>query len=173
MKKFALLFILTLSFSLTSCSDDDNNSSNTSGELVGTWMGTAIDYSGTTETTVQGITIDADFVGEAYDIDYSLTFSENPNNVEADGSYSIELETTVNGQTTTQDVEDLEFLNDGTWSRDGNDLTITDDGQSSTARIVELTDTTLRISISQVDDLSDDGFTIISTTDVVATYTRQ
>ncbi|MEM5566856.1 hypothetical protein WNY78_17170 [Psychroserpens sp. AS72] len=128
-KKLNFLFI-ALALVLTACSgDDDSSPTNTSGDLLGTWIGQDVDYTGNSSKTVQGQSFDATFVGEAYDVDYTLTFTENPNEVLSDGSYSIELTTTSLGQTQVDNVENLEFLSNGTWSRTGNELTVVNDGE--------------------------------------------
>ena len=174
MKILKLTLVLVAFIAFTSCSEDDNGGGNdTSGDIVGTWIGTGVDYTGTSETTTMGQTVSADFVGEAFDINYTLTFSENPNNVVADGSYSIELTTTINGQSSTETVEDLEFLNDGTWERSGNTLTITAEGEPGDATIVELTDTTLVLEIVESEGISAPDFEFTTQVTAVMTFTRQ
>lgn len=165
---------MIFSLALTSCSSDDGNGgSNTSGDIVGVWIGQDVDYTGSSTTEFQGQSIVADFVGEAYDVDYTLTFSEDPNEVVADGSYSIELTTTVAGQTQVDTVEDLEFLNDGTWSRSGDELTVVSNGETSVLTIVELTDTMLRLATSETEEVTEQGVSITTVVDVEVIYTRQ
>lgn len=173
MKKLSLLFIV---FALTSCSSDDIDSSgngNIYGDILGTWIGVDVNYSGSTVTEIIGEpSLTADFVGEAYDVDYTLTFSENPNELVSEGSYSIELTTTTLGQSQTDNVEDLEFLNDGAWDRAGDQLTIVSNGETSVGTILELTDTSLILEIDEVQDISQQGFVINTTLNVIATFTR-
>ncbi|WP_204345340.1 lipocalin family protein [Psychroserpens algicola] len=171
MKKLNLLFI-ALAMVLTACSSDDTNPPNTEGDLLGTWIGQDVQYTGTSATEVQGQSITADFVGDAYDVNYTLTFTENPNEVVADGSYSIELTTTALGQSQTQNVEDLEFLNSGTWSRSGNQLSITDNGETTVGTIVELTVNTLKIAVTETEDVVEQGISASSNIDIEMTYTR-
>ena len=174
MKKINLLFVLVLTLLVASCSsDDDDNSSDTSGDILGTWNGVDVEYTGDTTTEGQGQTLVADFVGDAYDVDYTMTFTENPNELTAIGSYSIELTTTVAGQTQVQNVENLEFIGDSTWSISGNELTATSNGETDVLDILELTDTTLKLGLTTTEDLSQQGFIITSNIDVVMTYTRQ
>lgn len=174
MKKLNYLFI-ALALVLTACSGDDDggNPSDTSGDILGTWIGQDVDYTGTSSTSVQGQSINSTFVGEAYDVDYTLTFTENPNEVVSDGSYSIELTTTALGETFTENVENLEFLNSGAWSRSGNQLTITDNGEDTVATIVELTSTMLVLEVSETESVSEQGIDVSTNIDVVVTYTRQ
>lgn len=172
--KIFKLFLFTAFISLTiSCSsDDDSSSPANSSDIVGVWQGTAVDYRGTSTTTMQGQTITADYVGEAYDIDYTLTFTENPNKVISDGSYSIELTTTVNGQSTTQNVPNLEFLSTGDWSINGSTLSITVDDETDDATIVELTNNSLILNAVQTETTTEQGFTVVSTTDVTLSFTK-
>ncbi|WP_428743688.1 lipocalin family protein [Tenacibaculum sp.] len=170
MKKVSL-FLITFILILTSCSSDDNKE-NISADIVGTWIGNSIDYSGKTETTVQGQTLVTDFVGEGYDMDYTLTFNETPNIITSEGSYSLKLTYSVLGQTSVQNLENLKFLEEGTWILDGNKLDVTANGVSKDYEIIELTETTLKISLSTEEDLSESGSTIITTIDAIVTFTR-
>lgn len=173
MKKISVLcFALALVLSACSNDDDNNNTEDTSGDLIGTWIGQDIDYTGSTVTSALGQDITSTFVGEAYDIDYTLTFSENPNEVVSDGNYNIELTTTVLGQTQTETIENLEFLNTGTWIRSGNELTIVSDEGTTEATIVELSGNTLVLAVSENQESSEQGFEISTSVDFIATYTK-
>jgi len=174
MKKLNLLFLAIFTMAIVSCSsDDDNGGSNTTGDLLGTWVGQTVNYSGSTVTTFQGQNITADFVGEGYDVDYTLTFSENPNEVTSNGSYSIELTTTIAGQSTTQNEENIQFLETSDWAREGDQLTITTNGESTTGTIQELTATSLVLAIDTVEQTSEQGIDTTVTINAVSTYTRQ
>ena len=171
MKKLSALFI-ALALILTACSSDDS-ATEISGSIVGTWKGVSVDYSGTTVTSALGQTINADYVGEAYDIDYSLTFTENPNDLISTGSYSIKLTTTVAGQTTTNNVENLKVISDGTWAINNDELTITTSNGVGVMKIIKLTDSALVLTATQETDLSQGDVSIISKTDVITTYKKQ
>ena len=125
------------------------------------------------ETSGQGQNISATFNGEGYDVDYTLTFTENPNKVVSDGSYSIELTTTANGQSTTQNIENLEFLSSGEWSMNGNTLNVTVDNETDEITIVQLTDDTMVLKGQEVQTMSQGGFTVTSTTNIILTFTKQ
>lgn len=174
MKIFKLL-LFTAFISLTvSCSkDDDKPSQQNNGDIVGVWKGTTVDYSGTTTTSGQGQTITAEYVGEAYDVDYTLTFTDNPKEVTSEGSYSIELTTTINGQSTTQNLEGLEFLSSGDWSINGNKLVINVNNDTDEASIVELSDNNLVLKGVENQTLSQGGFTVTSVTEVILSFTKQ
>ena len=171
MRKFSILFFV-LTLVLSACSSDDSPLE-TSGNIVGTWIGVDVDYTGTSETTASGETIKATFVGESYDANYSLIFTENPNEVISEGTYSLKLTTKVSEQTQVSNSENLTFLNSGTWDKVGDQLTIVGDGQTSTATILELTDTTLKIEINETQSVSAQDVTVKYVIDVIATYTRQ
>ncbi|MFI1773524.1 lipocalin family protein [Thalassobellus citreus] len=170
MKKITILFI-AVSISLFSCSSEDS-SPVTSGNILGTWTGNSIDYSGTTITNFQGQTIETDYVGESYDMDYTLTFNEDPNVLISEGNYSLKLTSTILGQTTVQNVENIEFLEAGTWSLKGDVLTTSAGGKSYEYSIIELTESTLKISVSTEEDLSQQGATITATVDAVMTFVK-
>ena len=178
MKIFRLFFLSVLVSTMVACSSDDDNSNNnggngdTTGDLTATWIGETVDYTGTTVTETQGQTITADFVGTGYDIDYTLTFSENPNIAYSTGSYSIELTTTILGQSTTQNVEDLAWTSVGDWSRTGDEVSFTSNGQTDIMTITEITDTTLVMIGTNVQEINQGGITTTSTTNIIVTYTK-
>ncbi len=172
MKKLGFLLALTL-LVFTSCSKDDD-SPEVSGDLAGTWDVVDYNYSGKTVTSGGGTTLTADFVAEAFDIDYSITFSENPNEMAASGSMSIKLTSTVLGQTSTQNITGVgvDGVTSGTWEKVGNEIITLSNGQEARMTIEKLTDTELVLTISHEEDLSESGFTIISNIDARITLER-
>lgn len=172
MKIFKLTLIALFVATITSCSSDDDNSSTISAGITGTWQGESFDYSGSTTTEILGESITADFVAETENIDYTLTFSENPNEVVADGSYDVVLTTTVAGQTTTQAVPGTDFLNSGSWDLTNTTLTFMVDGETSEATVQTLTDNLLVLVISETQDISQQGITATTTIDALLTFTR-
>lgn len=177
MKNFKLLLLAFLAVSIVSCKSDDDSDGgggDTSGNLIGTWIGVDLDYSGSTTTTADGLPpITADFVGETTESDYTLTFSEEPNEVVSDGSYTIELTTTILGETQTN-TEDLDFFLTGTWTRDGNTLTISAEGRTEEYTIEELTDDSLILVSQTTEDLGDEelGLEIITEIDLRVIFTK-
>lgn len=161
MKKVNILSI-ALVLILSSCSSD-NSKPQALDDIVGTWEMIDYGYNGTTVTSAQGQTISTDFVAEAYDINYELTFEENPNNLSAEGSLSIEVTSTTLGQTTTQNSENLSVLEDGMWDILNNELVILTNGEESKMKIEKLTESSLILSIATEEDLSQAGISIIST----------
>ncbi|GAB1858002.1 hypothetical protein MHTCC0001_28390 [Flavobacteriaceae bacterium MHTCC 0001] len=163
MKKLSILLAITV-LVFTSCSKDDD-ALEVSGNIIGTWEMTDYDYSGATTTTVQGQSITADFVGEALDLDYRITFEENLNILTTDGGFIIRLTTTLSGQTTTQDynTNQIESINSGTWEIVNNELiTTAEGGVEGRYKILELTESSLVLLLDQELDLSQSGATIIS-----------
>ena len=169
LEKVFLLFVLGLLIS--SCSKDDTPQ-NTSAEVLGVWNCSSVDYTGTSVTEYLGQNITADFIGEGYNVDFTFTLSENPNVASSDGSYSIKLSTTILGQTTVQNIEDIAFTYVGTWSLDDNKITITQEGESSVATIVELTDNSLKLNIQEERTISNNGANVTTTTDTDITFIK-
>ena len=163
--KFKL--VLFVAFGLTlfnSCTSDNDDSSSTDGNLLGTWEMVEFNYSGDTTTEFQGQSFSTDYVGMGSNFDNTiLVITENPNEMAFSGSYDINLDFTFQGQTQSQtsSIEDAQSVS--TWSRSGNTLTIEgeivsvegtelDEVGSQEYTIQELTDTTLILvsSITQV-----------------------
>jgi len=180
---FMLVFISAVTFS---CNTDDDSSQSTTGDLVGTWELSSLDYSGSSATTFDDETTEFDFTGVGSNIDYELTFEENPNNFEAVGGYDIDLTIAFMGQSTTQTESIEDAVSIGTWDRDGNTLTFdgvlvslgdmaptTTDATTNEITISELTANTLVLTqdVSQVQ--SENGFEIDISISTELVFTRQ
>jgi len=182
MKK--LLFILAIGLAtLTSCESDlvsappsdSVGGGVTSSNLVGSWEMTSLNYNGTTVTSTQGINITADFVGQGSDYNYIMEFTEAPNNYFSTGTYDIELATTISGQTTISNTNDLNATSNGTWEKNGNVLTFTNasnNNEVSDATIEILSDTTLKFTTSVVKSVTQQGVNVDTTTNSVSIFNR-
>lgn len=164
MKKISFLIVAVLL--MVSCSSDDDNStpeSEINASIVGVWDLVDFEYGGTTDTRAQGQSIRSEFIGEAFNIDYSLTFEEDPNVVTANGGYDVRLTTTTFGQTSIQEVSNLNSINTGDWEIvDGNILRSTTDGEVSDLKIETLTETRLVLLIDDQQTISDFGVEVES-----------
>ncbi|HEY3402151.1 MAG TPA: hypothetical protein VGK59_02125 [Ohtaekwangia sp.] len=159
--KITKLFLLGIAALLFSCSDDEAPLPTADG-MIGVWNVTAVDYSGTSTTTFEGQTMKATFTGKGKEMDYTTTFSSSPNTVVSQGSYVIELKTTMAGQTTTEDYEFEDAFVDGNWELDGRTLTVTNGSETQEATITKQTATNLevRVDIDQTETDPDLGYTI-------------
>ncbi len=190
LKITALFFLSAILF--TSCSDDDDapnspGSGVTDASIIGTWRMVEMNYTGTSSSDTMGQSLSADFDGTALNIDYIITFTENPNEYEAVGSYDIDLNATILGQN-TQQTQSLNDINQtGTFDKNGDVLTLSgslnqintsvsipeDSFENQDAEIQELTDTTL-ILVSNVEQtVEDSGFTSTSTLYSYSRYVRE
>jgi len=155
MKNFRPLFSLLLvsNVILISCSDDDG-AKPASDQIAGNWELVSLNYSGSSSVSAAGTTLETDFVGTGKEIDYILELSENPNTISSSGSYTIELESTVSGQTVVTEQIFTEIVGAGTWEVVGNRLVVEAatttggvvTGGSSSFDILELTESSLRIA---------------------------
>jgi len=167
--KITKLLLLSIAVILFSCSKDEDPKPTGEG-LLGTWTLTGLNYYGTTTTRASGMTVEADFTGKGKDMDCTTTFEASPNTVTSQGSYIIELTTTVSGQpSTTDDYEFDEVLTDGTWELDGNTLSVTNSAGKQEATITKQTTTELEIAIDLNDTQQGSGYSI--TREVHAVYT--
>jgi len=67
------------------------------------------------------------------------------------------LKTTSMGQSTTEEYEMDETVTDGTWTLNGNTLTVTSDFGPQTATILEQTSTALKLKAEDSENQSDQG----------------
>jgi len=168
--KITKLFALSIAVLLFSCGEDDEPKLPTVEGMVATWNVTNIDYSGTTTTSYAGQTATANFTGVGKDMDYTITFSTSPNTVVSEGGYTIELTTTVAGQSTTEDYEFDEAFMDGTWELNGKTLTITSDGESQEGTVTKQTDDVLHVTVNVDETTTDTDFGYTIRTKVKAVY---
>ena len=166
--KNALLLCALSMFAFASCSGDDDGPAGVG--LVGTWKVTTIDYAGTSTTNSGGTTFTSDFTGTGYDMDLTISFEENPNEYTTSGDYSIEVQSTLNGQTFTYNWTNQGFVGAGDWERSGDVITVTTDtGETTTLTVVSETSTELVLAYDEMRTDTQQGVTAVY--DVQGTYT--
>ena len=140
MKNKIILFLAVV-FALTSCTNNNSGSNITvtESDLAGIWNVTDTYQEGTTTTTIFGEEIVGTFVATGRDYDFTYDFGTNPNTLTANGSYIATVSLTVAGQTETTEepVTTVDGLSSGTWSVNGNILSVTANGETTEAVIEE------------------------------------
>ena len=186
MKKrvITLIAMLFVACNLISCSDDENPSVNMEFLAVECNM-SSMYYDGTSKANVAGQDITTDFVGKGKNINSTMTISKNPNTLEIQGSYDVELTSTILGvsQTSTERFDDIDAS--ATWTLDGDVLTIsgtslggnlpsdvTIDTTSQEFTIEELTETKLRLRSVVDESQTVLGFSIEVKMETVLEFTR-
>ncbi|NRD19938.1 lipocalin family protein [Winogradskyella eckloniae] len=175
MIKLNYFYLFCCVICLMACASDDDNSNDelSTSDLLGTWVGVDLDYSGNTTFEYLGIPVVSQFTGEAYDIDYTITFTDNPNQFYTNGTYSMELTTTFLGETEVSSVENLEFLGDGTWSLSGSELTIERDGFSSVATVTLVSNDVIEVDLMEEQSTTLEGVDYIVNVHSISTFERQ
>lgn len=171
MKTIKLCLLGFLCISLISCSKDEEPDGGISGSLQGQWNLTEFEYTGYSETKVDGISMRADFKGIAENIDASMTFHEN-GTFDSEGVYDVILR----GEGMTLPYRDLSYESSGNYQISGNKIDITNFEGTSTPgayevasekgmTIVELTESRLVLDVTEeVTIIEDDGEAFISIT---------
>lgn len=138
MKKIKLFAAFLMTTMLFSCSSDDNGGNTTSGDLLGKW----------------------------YNKEYIILGQTFPyDDHEECGKDYVQFNT--DGTGANVDIWNCEEdIAPFTYTRDGNNITVTSDGISDTAQITELSSSTLKIKISY--DFNGDG----TDEEVIEVYTR-
>ena len=120
------------------CGDDDAPAS-----VAGTWTVERYDIVSTISTNGESNTVNSTITGKN-GTDLLMIFNESPNTYTFEGEPVLTSTTTQDGTTSTA-TEDLESNYSGTWTRDGNTLTLIDpDGEEVIMTLDELTGNTLR-----------------------------
>ncbi len=183
--KLTRLFFLLLSLCVVvACDDDDDdNGSSNDSLLVGEWRLVSNEYSGGSSVNTGALTTNTEFTGFAKDIDFTMRFTEDPNNWDVAGGYVVELTTVtpayvvygieIPASTTTQDLEISDVVSNGNWTLEGNDLigfdvqsTTVDQAPGTTSEvtytIVTLTDSTLEMDFTGTTSSTQDGAVVTS-----------
>jgi len=176
MKITKTLLVLFLSITIFSCDSDDGAlvipAADVSGEILGTWEMIDLNYTGSNTVTTQGQAIPSTYVGVGENMNNSISFTENPNDLLAQGTYDIELTSTTYGQTTTQTQTDLPLLPNSTWSKNGTTLILTSNGEDTPFTILELSATTLKFQQDSDEIITQQGVTIDNSLTLIVTFTR-
>lgn len=133
MKTIKLFLLGFLCISLISCSKDEEPKGEISGALEGQWNLTEFEYTGYSETKVDGMSMGANFEGIAENIDASMTFHEN-GTFESEGVYDVIL----TGEGMTLPYRDLSYESSGNYKVSGNRIDITNFEGTSTPGAYEV-----------------------------------
>lgn len=165
--KFCLLGIFFIF--LTSCSKDEEPKGEIAGSLEGQWNLTEFEYTGYSETKVDGMSMRANFKGIAENINATMNFNEN-GTFESEGVYDVIL----TGEGMTLPYRDLSYESSGNYQISGNRIEITNFEGTSTPgayevasekamTIVELTESRLVLDATEeVTITEEDGEAFIS-----------
>jgi len=169
MKKYFLLSIFTL-FTLvfSSCSKDEDGVSNASeASIIGTWNLIALETTdGRSDTNFDGTSIPTTFSAVGKDFNSIVTFSEEPQIVPSEGSYTTVLTTTIMGETSTEEEEGEDFFQSDEWRLDGSTLYFGTGEEEVGFTIIALTDSKMSLRYKLDETLEIFG----ATTSVSATY---
>jgi hypothetical protein len=144
--KIATVLVLLVFFS---CSKDDPGEiSEIGADLVGTWILNEHHFEGNRRTIVNDQVDMQTFSATAWEISFSVVFSESPNNYSAVGIYNLDhTYTDENGQVYLFG-QTLNTNDSGSWVKTGTSIRITIDDTIKQATISELSETTLKYVIN-------------------------
>ncbi len=170
MQQLTKILTLALLVFFTACKKDDDTSDGGGDDLVRTWKVTDVSCTDGKTTTTDGTdVITATFTFTGKNITSTVLFKDDKS-FSSTGSYTQVLKTTLQGQTFTSEIMLNDFASTGTWSKQGNTLTLKD-SQNNTqdAEIVELTSTKLRLKYL-VNTTENDGSGLIVTQKATINY---
>jgi hypothetical protein len=159
--KTKILLLLTIAPFLMSCesSDETSTASITKADLIGTWNLTKQTIEdGSINLTTQGQTISATYSVFMKDINFTYTFSENPDKLTLEGNYTQVYTTSFSGQNTTE--EELISTNSPMvidWSLTENTVVISEiNGYPTTMNIVDFSSNYIKI-MGEIDQTETDS----------------
>lgn len=146
-----LLLGLALSVFISCSKTDPLPNSDLSSEFAGDWILYTYDYEGVTTTIYPDSATQTTFSGVAFEIESYIYFSENPNGYTTTGNYGVHHINVNEDGDQSAFLRYVEVSDSGSWSRSGNTITLTLDGEVPLqGYISELTDNTLKITINSV-----------------------
>lgn len=165
MKSKVLLFILS-TYMIFSCTDSDNTAlSITDSDILGTWniTGFSIDDA-TILTSTNGMSYTTTSNIEGKDYNASISFSENPKEVELDGSITIDAAIGLYGenQAASYAIESLETDEIAIWSIANNLITLTDQNNdhSIVLKVLEYSENKILCEVSLTESIAENDITV-------------
>ncbi|MBX2827220.1 MAG: lipocalin family protein [Flavobacteriaceae bacterium] len=143
MKKFVSLLVIALT--LGACSNDDDGGNETS-SLVGTWILTSYILDQPVDVNLDG-TASNDFLEELPCYMSTATFSENGAFASSTSEIDIEIDI-INGTADVVCIDPVALT--GTWELNGDQLSITAEGETDT-ETVDLNGNTLTFAVEDPD----------------------
>jgi len=167
--------LLAIALLLPMCSEDEYQPDIK--ELDGTWKMESLDYSGTLSNTLYGQEQpfhSVDFVGTAFDVDLSISFSEFPPSYTTNGNYSILVTYDPQGQPYEKELTNQGFLETGRWVLDGDKVGVTTiNGDVFEATIVSLDESKLVLQTENMEVTDAPSFRVTTEVDQMITFARQ
>ena len=166
--KTKILLLLALVTFITACETNDNANINISNaDLIGTWnLKSQTLEDGSFSITTQGQTLTATYSALAKDIDFTYSFSENPNKVNLQGSYTFVTTASFLGQNEVEEQEintDLSPITSANWSlSNGNIIKITENGElPAILNVEEFSSNYMKLTGEINETVTENGETII------------
>jgi hypothetical protein len=181
MKTKILIAAVFISF-LYSCSI--NNTSDVvvpAPDLVGTWNLTSVTMDDAVLSVTSPVITTLTGSGFGKNLNASLTFTENPNQVVIDGDFVFQLTyKDANGQESTEDLLlDNLFFNDtfgflsSSWSLENNTLTLSEGGEQLNIRVISFIDDVMKIETDVDKAITVDNVTSTVTGKALLTIEKQ
>lgn len=141
-------------------------------DITGTWIANEMTFSVNSIQTANNQSTTVQYMGEVSDVDFTVTYDEDPNVSTSDGTYDLVLTSEVNGETNTETFDDIDYRIVGSWSLQGSTLRISNNFSATTAQIFELTDTTFAYTYETIEEFVEDGITYLNTTTSTIRFTK-
>lgn len=182
--KFSFLLLLSLALVSISCGDDDSSEMEGATQLVGTWKAESLTGSASTSIEIVGETTTTIATFNGKDLDYTVDFSST--SFMTEGSYAVDLEVTVMGQSSSSSDSYDNVMGSGTYTTSGDTIFVA--GQffdleldsapftvstgPTTARYTVVGD---KLTVTQNETVVDNQFGIVSTstTNSESVWTKQ
>ncbi len=129
LKTIAIVLALPLALATSGCGDSNDDTGAeatadqaavTSSDLLGTWKMVSFSY----ESEFSTGEVSGKISAEGVDLDNVLLIFKPDGTTQGSGSFNVNMSTTIGGHTTTKKLKGNSPVNNGTWKRNGNTLTI-------------------------------------------------
>lgn len=181
MKTKILIAAVFISF-LYSCSINNTSDIDVPApDLVGTWNLTSVTMDDAVLSVTSPVITTLTGNGFGKNLNASLTFTENPNQVVIDGDFVFQLTyKDANGQESTEDLLlDNLFFNDtfgflsSSWSLENNTLTLSEGGEQLNIRVISFIDDVMKIETDVDKAITVDNVTSTVTGNAMLTIEKQ
>lgn len=162
--------LLLVAVLMTACSKDDD-SPDGGGDIVGSWDLIGLDYMGVNSIESGGQTTEIEFGGEGRDFN-TLAVFKSDGTYTTTGSYVIDYVYEIAGMEIKQEVPVQDFAGSGTYTLDGDEITLTQIGSTEVqTHKIEVGSDEMKMLYNQTRVLNNAG--VINTITIEGDYTFQ
>lgn len=139
-------------------------------DLIGTWMVTSVEYTSNTTSTEDEQPTFNEVTGVGTELNYTIIFTSEPDEVIGEGIYSLELD---DGQENIEISRGHNIISSATWTYEGDLIIFVAGGKTIEATVTNLTEDTLNLAIVNETTTTFNGVVTEKTVSTIYEFIKQ